>query len=72
MTTIEQVKEVMDRTIKNCRFYYGENDMEHYINEVGCLRGIMYIADIIGMEYPQMQIYEQQIKVAYEYMNRNK
>lgn len=72
MTTIEQIKEVMERTVKNCRYYYENGDMTHYINEVGCLRGIMYIADIIGFSYPQLQIYESYIKVASEYMEKQK
>lgn len=55
-TLINQTKMLIERTANNCDYYKREGMTEHLINEVGCLRGIMYVADEIGIEYP-FQLY---------------
>ena len=63
---INQIKREMERAAKNCEFYKKQNDINHYINEVGCLRGMMYLADIIGINYPQDEYYDKYIKHVHE------
>ena len=48
---------ILERTAKNCEFYKREGMTEHFINEVGCLRGIMYALDEIGIPYPCFSAY---------------
>ena len=59
---INQIKKELERTTRNCEFFKRQNDTQHLINEAGSLRGMMYIADIIGIIYPQDEYYEKYIK----------
>ena len=50
--TIKQLTEILDRTANNCLFYEREEDIPHLMNEAGCLRGAMYMAEVIGVPIP--------------------
>lgn len=66
LTLTEKAVSELERIARNCDFYAKNNDQNHYINEVGCLRGAMYIADLIGCKYPIQQYYDLYIKNVYE------
>lgn len=66
---ISEVSAILERTAKNCEFYQKEGKDEMLINEAGCLRGIMYAADAIGIEYPKMEYYRQYIKPVFDKMH---
>lgn len=40
-----------NRTLNNCVFYEKENDTLHLVSEIGCLRGIAYCLEEMGV-YP--------------------
>lgn len=69
MTLNEQVKKDMERVANNCRFYQEQGNKTHLINEVGVLRGQMYIADMIGVQYPRIEYYNAWIKPIFDIMN---
>ena len=56
------------RIAGNCQFYKGTGDKIRFINEAGCLRGMMYAADAVGIVYLKQELYEQYIKPASEMM----
>ena len=64
----QQVLDDMERVVRNCQFYLDEGNKTHLLNEVGCLRGQMYIADMIGLQYPKMEYYEKWIKPIHDIM----
>ena len=69
ITEREKVLNELIRTAKNCHFYKEtEKNMTHFVNEAGCLRGMMYIADILRVNYPQDEYYEFYIQPASKYM----
>lgn len=45
----ENIMELFDRTMKNCKFYEGQNDTKGLLNEIGVLRGIAYCMESIGI-----------------------
>lgn len=65
---IEKIRKDLQRIANNCDFYLAEGMIEHYKNEVGCLRGMMYAADIIGCPYPKDIFYDRYIKKEHERM----
>lgn len=69
ITLYDQVRKDMERVANNCRFYQEQGNQIHLINEVGCLRGQMYIADMIGIPYPKVEYYNAWIKPIYDTMN---
>ena len=70
-TLIKETKKILERTARNCDFYRSEGMTEHLINEIGCLRGAMYIADEIGIEYPSALYYQLYIKPNFELLQEN-
>lgn len=61
---------VLERTANNCEFYKNKGMTEHYINEVGCLRGIMYALEEMGIPFPCYSLYyNMYIKDVYEKMS---
>ncbi len=40
--------DLLERTLNNCRFYEKDNQNEKLVNEVGCLRGILYCLEKVG------------------------
>ena len=62
---------ILERTARNCEFYKKEGMTEHLINETGCLRGIMYTLDEIGIPYPNELYYNLYIKPVYEKMTED-
>lgn len=68
-TLINQSKMLLTRTANNCDFYKREGMTEHLINEVGCLRGIMYVLDEIGIDYPQDLYYKLYIEPNFQVLN---
>lgn len=70
-TLINQTKMILERTANNCDYYKREGMTEHLINEVGCLRGIMYVADEIGIEYPLNLYYKFYIQPVSELINEH-
>ena len=65
-TTIETIQEELARIYKNCEFYEKENKTFLLTNEIGALRGAMYIADIIGVTYPAQYYYDRFIRPEYD------
>ena len=54
---VENEVTILERTARNCDFYKENGMTEHYINEVGCLRGIMYALEEIGIPFPCYSLY---------------
>ena len=71
MKNAKEILDEMERTVKNCDYYRGKNNMVHFVNEAGSLRGMMYLADILGVQYPLQEYYNQYILPAYQYMTKN-
>ena len=44
----DMFNDLLERTIKNCRFYEKEDRKRSLLNEAGCLRGIAYAIDKVG------------------------
>ena len=63
-----EIKEILERTANNCEFYKKEGKRDMLVNEAGCLRGVMYAADAIGIEYPKLEFYNKYIKPVYDEM----
>ena len=42
------MKEIFERTMKNCRFYEKSGDAASLLNEIGCLRGVAYCLEAEG------------------------
>lgn len=40
---------IYNRTMNNCMFYEKRNDKQHLLNEIGCLRGIAYCLEELGI-----------------------
>jgi len=59
------IRKELQRLADNCEYYNAAGMDEHYINEVGCLRGAMYIADLVGVQYPQYIYYRNYIEPVY-------
>ena len=70
MTLFEHVTSDMERVVQNCRFYQEQGNTMHLINEVGCLRGQMYIADMLGLKYPKAEYYHAWIQPVFNLMNK--
>lgn len=62
------IRSELERIANNCEFYKAHGMTEHYKNEVGCLRGMMYAADAIKCPYPQYVLYHMYIKPEYNRM----
>lgn len=60
------IRKELDRIARNCQFYKEQGNRTRFVNEVGCLRGAMYIVDLIELTYPRDKYYEQFIKPCYE------
>ena len=45
----ETMIEIYERTKRNCLFYERENDNLHLLAEIGCLRGIAYCLENVGL-----------------------
>lgn len=60
----------LNRIAGNCQFYKGTGDRERFLNEAGCLRGMMTAADAIGLVYLKQELYENYIKPAHDMMNQ--
>ena len=58
------------RIAGNCQFYKANGDKVRFINEAGCLRGMMYAADALKLVYLRQELYENYIKPAYDMMNQ--
>ena len=44
----DMFNELFERTLNNCRFLEKENNEKRLLNEIGCLRGIMYAIEKVG------------------------
>ena len=62
------IRKELTRIANNCEYYMKEGNSTRFINEVGCLRGAMYIADALEITYPKMQYYDKYIKQVHELM----
>lgn len=56
------IRSELERIARNCEYYQNEGDIVRLVNEIGCLRGAMYIADVCKVIYPQQKYYDQFIK----------
>ena len=45
----ERFNELFDQVLNNCRQYEINNSDKHLLNEVGCLRGLMYAMEKVGL-----------------------
>ena len=66
---INQVKDEMEQVVRNCKFYLEKGYKIHFVNEAGALRGMMYLADIIGIQYPKDEYYKMYILPAKNMMD---
>ncbi len=70
MKTLEKnTNDLLKQIAYNCDFYKTKGKTEHYKNEIGVLRGIMYVMDEIGIEYPRELYYKAYVSPMYEKMN---
>lgn len=66
---MHETEKNLKQAAKNCKFYLSHGLTDHFINESGVLRGMMYIADNIGCPYPLQEYYELYIKPAHDMLN---
>jgi len=45
----EKLLEIFNRTMQNCEFYEAEKQDTKLLNEIGCLRGIAYCLESVGI-----------------------
>lgn len=45
----EKIMDIFNRTISNCEFYEKEKQHTKLLNEIGCLRGIAYCLEAVGI-----------------------
>lgn len=48
---MNELYKIFERTLDNCLYYEKEEMIEHLLNEIGCLRGIAYALETVGI-YP--------------------
>ena len=68
---ITETEKNIKQAAKNCNFYLSHGLTDHFVNEAGVLRGMMYIADNIGCPYPFQEYYEMYIKPAAAIMDKS-
>ena len=44
-----ELQEIFERTKRNCLFYEKERKHASLMNEIGCLRGIVYCLEAVGV-----------------------
>ena len=44
----ERFRDLFKRTLHNCEYYEEEQKEKHLLNEIGCLRGILYAMEKVG------------------------
>ena len=52
---------LIERTENNIKFYLNQNDNMHLLNEIGCLRGLIYAIEEVTQEQYQLTDWEQEI-----------
>lgn len=64
----KNLMKLYERTLDNCHFYYKNNDPK-LISEIGCLRGIAYCLEELGVNLFDLEDLEFFINISNEYFN---
>lgn len=63
-----KLMKLYERTLNNCHYYY-ENHDPKLISEIGCLRGIAYCLNELGVDPYNLTEFEFFINISNEYFN---
>ena len=50
---VKEMDMIVSRTARNYKFYMSEGKTKHAINEIGALRGAIYMAEAAGVKVPE-------------------
>ena len=49
-TMKKKLMALYEKTLNNCKFYESAGESKHLHNEIGCLRGIAYCLEAVGVD----------------------